>query len=251
MKLKNKFFACFLAVAALIFAVLGFRNSGDLPEVKEAGAFVPKTESVKWLSLGYNSAAASLLWVDGIIAYSESVVDGKIFGWLANLADASTRLDSLFKTPYTFMSAIVASNDPDTADYPVLRRGIEAFPDDWRLAVSVALRFANGPDKNFAFAADIMRKYAGDTTAPPHLRSIYRTFELQSMPLEISIAQILDDALNPDYKSFHRSLAIKILRVLKLNNDKLDEIDKILEAVSKGKIESQVAYREIMGMRVN
>jgi hypothetical protein len=239
----------FASLMALALAMLGFAKSPDLPEIKEANAFVPRTEAAKWMSMGYNSAAASLFWISGIIAYSETMFDGKTFKWLSHLADASTRLDSLFKTPYTFVSAITANNEPDTTDYMLLRRGIMAFPDDWRLAVSSAFRFANGPGKNYAYAAKIMKPFENDTTAPEYIRRTARTFELKSMPLDIALSQIIDDYLNPDYKAFQRGLAVKAARVL--NNAEIDKIESILNALAKQKIELQTAFTELMQMNVD
>jgi hypothetical protein len=244
MKKKIPFLA---AILALSFAFLGFYKSPDLPEIKEAEAFVPRTEAVKWMSLGYNSAAASLFWISGIIAYSETMFDGKTFTWLSHLADASTRLDSLFKTPYAFVSAITANSEPDTSDYALLRRGIEAFPDDWRLSVSIAFRFADGPGKNFAYAAKIMKPFENDTAAPPHIRSTARTFELKAMPVEIAMIQILDDALNPDYRTFQKGLAIKAARVL--NVTYTPQIDSVLSDAIREKISPQMAFEKLMGMR--
>jgi len=236
------------AAAALSFAFLGFAKSPNLPEIKEANAFVPRAEAVKWMSLGYNSAAASLFWIGGIIAYSETMFDGKTFKWLSHVADASTRLDSLFKTPYTFVVAITANNEPDTTDYALLRRGVETFPDDWRLAVSSAFRFANGPGKDYAYAARIMKPFENDTAAPEHIRRTARTFELRAMPLEVAITQILDDYLNPDYKAFQRGLAIKAARVL--NSKEIDRIESILNDAAKQKIELQTAFVELIKMNV-
>jgi len=233
---------------ALFLAISGFAKSPDLPEIKEAGSFVPRTETVKWMSLGHNSTAASLFWISGIIAYSETMFDGKTFKWLSHLADASTRLDSLFKTPYTFVVAITANNDPDTTDYVLLRRGIKTYPDDWRLAISAAFRFANGPGNNYAYAAKIMKPFESDTTAPPHIRGTARTFELRSMPLEVAIAQIIDDYLNPDYKTFQKGLAVKAARVL--NSRSIPEIESILTDAAKQKIEPQTAFVRLMDMAV-
>jgi len=239
----------FAALIALALSILGFAKSPDLPEIKEASAFVPRTEAAKWMSLGYNSAAASLFWIGGIIAYSETMFDGKTFKWLSHLADASTRLDSLFKTPYTFVSAITANNEQDTTDYVLLRRGIEAFPDDWRLAVSSAFRFANGPGKDYAYAAKIMKHFERDTTAPEYIRGTARTFELKSMPIDLAITQIIDDYLNPDYRTFQRGLAIKAARVLD-NGAEIDRIESILNDMAKQKITPQKAFATIMSMNL-
>jgi len=236
-----------LAIAVAFFLVfLGFSKAPALPEIKEASAFVPRTEAAKWMSLGHNSTAASLFWISGIIAYSETMFDGKIFGWLSHVADASTKLDSLFKTPYTFISAITANDEPDTTDYTLMRRGIKTFPDDWRLAVSAAFRFANGPGKNFAYAAEVMKPFEKDTTAPEHIRTIGRTFELRAMPVNIAIAQIIDDRLDPNYKNFQRGLAIKAARVL--GNAEIDKIESILNNMAQQKIEPQEAFAALMKM---
>jgi len=236
------------AAVALSFAFFGFAKSPDLPEIKEANAFVPRAEAVKWMSLGYNSAAASLFWVGGIIAYSETMFDGKTFKWLSHVADASTRLDSLFKTPYSFVVAITANSEPDTTDYALLRRGVRTFPDDWRLAVSAAFRFANGPGKDYAYAVKIMKPFENDTSAPEHIRRTARTFELRAMPLDVAIMRILDDYLNPDYKAFQRGLAIKAARVL--NSKEIDRIESILNDAAKQKIELQTAFVELIKMNV-
>ena len=236
------------AIISLLLAITGFKKAPDMPEVKEASAFVPRTEAAKWMSMGYNSAAASLLWISGILAYSETMFDGKIFSWLSHSADASTRLDSLFKTPYTFVTAITANNEPDTTDYALLRRGLKAFPDDWRLAVSAAFRFANGPGKNYAYAAEIMKPFESDTAAPEYIQRTSRTFELKSMPLDVAIANIIDDSLNPDYKNFQRGLAIKAARVL--NSNEIDKIEAILTDMAKNKIEPQKAFMELMSLNV-
>ncbi|MDR2581566.1 MAG: hypothetical protein LBC85_11325 [Fibromonadaceae bacterium] len=238
-----------VAALALSFAFTGFYKAPNLPEIREAEAFVPRTEAVRWMSLGHNSAAASLFWISGILAYSETMFDGKTFQWLSHLANASTRLDSLFKTPYTFVAAVTANNEPDTTDYAVLLRGIEAFPDDWRLAVSAAFRFANGPGQNFARAAEIMRAFEGDTAVPPHIRTIWRTFDLRSMPIEIAIIQILDDSLNPDYKAFQRGLAIKAARVLE--SQEIDKIEAILGDAVRQKIPPEEAFAKLMAIPNN
>jgi hypothetical protein len=201
------------------------------------------------MSLGYNSTAASLFWIGGIIAYSETMFDGKTFKWLSHLADASTRLDSLFKTPYTFVNAITANNEPDTTDYVLLRRGVEAFPDDWRLKVSSALRFANGPGKNYAYAAKIMKPFENDTTAPEYIRGIARTFELKSMPTDLALTQIMNDYLNPDYRTFQKGLAIKAARVLD-NGDEIDKIESILNDMAKQKISPQNAFAALMSLNL-
>ncbi|MCL2207198.1 MAG: hypothetical protein FWB90_03775 [Fibromonadales bacterium] len=235
-----------LFAIALSFVISSFAKSPDLPEIKEAGSFVPRTETVKWMSLGHNSTAASLFWISGIIAYSETMFDGKTFKWLSHLADASTRLDSLFKTPYTFVGAITANNDPDTTDYVLLRRGVKTYPDDWRLAISAAFRFANGPGNDYAYAAEIMKPFESDTTAPPHIRGTSRTFKLRSMPLDVAIAQIIDDCLNPDYRTFQRGLAVKAARVL--NSQDISNIESILTDASKQRIEPQTAFVQLMKM---
>jgi hypothetical protein len=229
---------------------LGFRNSPTLEEPKDPVLYIPETRVVKLLSLGQNNAVASVLWVRGILDYSDAMFGGKDFSWVSHLADAATSLDSLFHTPYTFIGAVTATSDADTSDFPVLRRGIQAFPHDWRLAVSFALRLSMCPLRLNQEASQVMAPFANDTTVPPYVRNIHQTFAIQAMPTNLAVLTIVENATDPRYKDFEPGLARKALLALgqKFGGPEDRRIKEIIHSVAQGEMEGDVAYQELMRM---
>lgn len=205
-----------LALALGLIAV-AFRQAPEAPKVLDEENFIPRTEAVRYMALGHNSTAASLLWINGLISYGEGLMTGKSFRWITHLADASTRLDSLFKTPYQFIAAVTPSSELDTSDFPLMRRGVQKVHEDWQMALSFALRLSRGPTHDHLQAARIMRRYANDSTVPPYVRMIHKTFEFNMHTSEIALEMIVNDAINPDYVTFRNSLMVKAARTLNID----------------------------------
>nr|MCR4805355.1 transglutaminase-like domain-containing protein [Clostridia bacterium] len=113
------------------------------------------------------------------------------------------------------------------------------------------------PDKKAA--ADVMRPFfdSPDTTIPPHIRTIYRTFELDTMQTEMAVATIIEDAMQPRYKAFLESLSNKMFRMLGLRalptmeeKDRVKEIIKdIIQKVADGNLHPQQAFGLCMSMK--
>lgn len=211
-------------LAALVIAigivVAAFHYSKPLPDTDFDEAFLPKASSVQYMALGHNSAVAGLFWISGLTDLGNSYYTGKEYAYLSHVADISTTLDSLFYTPYYFVGLLTPSDTRDTTDYHVMRKALRLYPDDWRMALSFALRLSNGafPDKKAA--ADVMRPFltSPDSTIPPHIRVLHRIFELDTMQTEIALETALNDVLQPNFKKFRTSFYGKIYRLLGYKN---------------------------------
>lgn len=253
MRIRSFIPALFL-VAALVLVALSYRNAPEAPMVDESSTYIPRTEAVQWMSLGHNSTAASLLWINGLVAYGESLFTGKTFRWVTHLADASTRLDSLFKTPYQFVGAVTPISEKDTSDIPVLRRGVAQYPHDWQLALMLSLRLAEGPDKDFRQAAEIMEVFASDTSVPPHIRTLHQSFYLQTQTTEIALAMIIDDCLNPNYAGYRSSLLVKAAKVLGRTPNVPAEVAPVwavLQPLIDHQLEPSQAFIQLKSLRLN
>lgn len=239
-----------LALAIGLIA-MAFRQAPDAPKVLDEDSFIPRTEAVRYMALGHNSTAASLLWINGLISYGEGIMTGKSFRWITHLADASTRLDSLFKTPYTFIAAITPLDEKDTSDFPVLRRGIEKYPEDWQMALSFALRLSEGPSKDHAQAGRVMERYAHDTSIPPYAQQIYKSFYLRTQTTEIALTTIINDCLNPKYNAFIGSLYIKAIRVLNIKEQTHESriVWSLLENLARGDANPEKTYSRLLAMK--
>jgi hypothetical protein len=95
--------------------------------------FVPSTNSLKLLSLGYDELVADCLWLQFIqyIGDKENRGNGRS-DVAALMLDEITGLDPHFSQAYFFIASIIGGeqHDPDRAD-TLLQRGITANPDNW------------------------------------------------------------------------------------------------------------------------
>lgn len=250
-------------LAILIFAVAvvasAFHFAKPLPSTNFDESFLPKPSSVRYVAAGHDAAVAGLFWIKGLTELGESYLTGKEYGYLSHIANLCTELDSLFYTPYYFVGSVTPSGAKDTSDFVVMRRAMRLFPEEWRLAVGFALRLGNGPYPDKKAAADVMRPYfdSPDTTIPPHIRMMYRSFELDGEQTEIAVEMILNDVMQPQFKNFRESFYHKLRRALGYNgvikdidsDEVFNKIKTIVDGVAENKIHPAVAYRTLLAMK--
>ena len=251
----------FLAVITLAIAViaLAFHYAKPLPGTNFDESFVPKASSVRYVAAGHDASVAGLFWIKGLTELGESYLTGKEYAYLGHVAELSTSLDSLFYTPYYFVGGVTPVDAPDTSDFSVLRRASRVYPENWRLSLYYALRLARGPYPNRTEAANVMRKYfdSPDTTIPDHIRTIYRSFEIDFMQTETALETVLNDVLQPRFKKFRKSFYTKILKLLGYKG-LIDDVEKdehyqkvkaLIDGMADGKIHPAIVYRELLAMK--
>jgi hypothetical protein len=250
-------------LAALIVAIaiiaLAFHYAKPLPGTNFDESFLPKASSVRYVAAGHDASVAGLFWIKGLTELGESYLTGKEYAYLGHVAELSTSLDSLFYTPYYFVGGVTPVDAPDTSDFSVLRRASRVYPENWRLSLYFALRLARGPYPNKTEAANVMRKYfdSPDTTIPDHIRTIYRSFELDSMQTETALETVLNDVMQPRFKKFRASFYVKILKLLgykslikDFDNDQVyQKVKYLVDNMADGKIHPSIVYRELLTMK--
>ena len=251
----------FLAVIIVAIAVIAaaFHFAKPLPGTNFDESFLPKASTVHYVAAGHDASVAGLFWIKGLTELGESYLSGKEYAYLGHVAELSTSLDSLFYTPYYFVGGVTPIDAPDTSDFSVLRRASRVYPENWRLSLYYALRLARGPYPNKTEAANVMRKYfdSADTTIPDHIRTIYRSFELDSMQTETALETILNDVMQPRFKKFRKSFYSKIAKLLGYkffgvdleNNEDYQKIKVLVDGMADGKIHPAIAYRELLAMK--
>lgn len=253
-----RFLACFVFAVAII--ALAFHYAKPLPGTNFDESFLPKPSTVRYLAVGNNSSAAGLFWIKGLTELGESYLQNREYAYLGHVANLATSLDSLYYIPYFFVGGVTPIDAADTSDFVVLRRGVRVFPNDWKLALTFALRLSNCPTPNSKEAADVMRPFfdSPDTTIPDHVRAMYRTFELDTMQTEMALEMAINDVLQPKFKKFRKSFYSKIYRILgyKATLDKkqsdeavYEQIVKIVDFMADGKLPPQQAYAMLLGMK--
>ena len=252
-----RFLAAIIVAIAIIAAAFHFAK--PLPGTNFDESFLPKASTVHYVAAGHDASVAGLFWIKGLTELGESYLTGKEYAYLGHVAELSTSLDSLFYTPYYFVGGVTPIDAPDTSDFSVLRRATRVYPEKWRLSLYYALRMARGPYPNRAEAANVMRKYfdSPDSTIPDHIRTIYRSFELDSMQMETALETILNDVMQPRFKKFRKSFYTKITKLLGYNFFGKDlekeadyqKIKALVDGMADGKIHPAIVYRELLAMK--
>ena len=251
-----RFLAAIIVAIAVIAAAFHFAK--PLPGTNFDESFLPKASTVHYVAAGHDASVAGLFWIKGLTELGESYLTGKEYAYLGHVAELSTSLDSLFYTPYYFVGGVTPIDAPDTSDFSVLRRASRVYPDKWRLSLYYALRLARGPYPNRTEAANVMRKYfdSPDTTIPDHIRTIYRSFELDSMQTETALETILNDVMQPRFKKFRKSFYVKILKLLGYtvaadydHDTNYLKVKSLVDGMAEGKIHPAMVYRELLSMK--
>lgn len=252
----------FLAVIIFAIAVIAaaFHFAKPLPGTNFDESFLPKASTVHYVAAGHDASVAGLFWIKGLTELGESYLTGREYAYLGHVAELSTSLDTLFYTPYYFVGGVTPMDAPDTSDFSVLRRASRVYPENWRLSLYYALRLARGPYPNKTEAANVMRKYfdSPDTTIPDHIRTIYRSFELDSMQTETALETVLNDVMQPRFKKFRASFYTKIYKLLgykgmhgtdSSTDAVFQKIKMLVDDVADGKIHPAIVYRELLAMK--
>jgi hypothetical protein len=129
------------ALLALLAAVLvGAAANGLSPQSDATLAgdrdliYYPSGRFLKQAALGYDEAAASILWLRIIQYYGEHTRGDRTFGLLYHMCDVTTDLDPQFEEPYIFGSFVLISDgrQPGPA-MDLLHKGRRMNPESWRL----------------------------------------------------------------------------------------------------------------------
>ena len=252
-----RFLACIVLAIALV--AVAFHFAKPLPSTNFDESFLPKASSVRYIAAGNDASVAGLFWIKGLTELGESYLTGKEYAYLGHVANLATELDSLFYTPYYFVGGVTPINATDTSDFVVLRRASQVYPEKWRLSLYYALRLARGPYPDRAEAARVMRRYfdSPDTTIPVHIRTIYRSFELDTMQMEVALETVLNDVMQPRFKKFRSSFYSKTYKLLGYTNvlkaqvedSAFVDIKNTIDMLADGKIHPQLAYMHLLQMK--
>jgi len=96
--------------------------------------YYPSGKFLKQAALGYDEAAASVLWLRIIQYYGEHVRGDRTFNLLYHMCDITTDLDPHFEEPYIFGSFVLISEGRQPGPgMDLLRKGRRMNPESWRL----------------------------------------------------------------------------------------------------------------------
>jgi len=103
-------------------------RAADSAQKLESMAYLPGSERVKPLMLGFNTTYAHYIWISAMIYFGEHLESDRQFKWLVRMIDMITRLHPHFHEAYEFAGLMIPDycHDPDAARI-ILERGMNAL----------------------------------------------------------------------------------------------------------------------------
>lgn len=131
--------------------------------------FLPSSDALRIVSLGYREFVADLLWLKAIQFVGGKDQTGKGYDWLYHVLDVVTDLDPKFFEAYQVgaMALSVLGSHPDQSVL-LLQKGAAQIPDRWELYFYLGFNYFYFLD-DFKNAAIHMEKATTLSGSPPYL----------------------------------------------------------------------------------
>ncbi len=163
-------------------------------------AYVPESEKIRPLFLGFHTAYANFLWIKTTIYFGSHLMGDHEYPWLLQMVDIVTRLNPRFYPAYEFGGLIL----PDVCKNPeagkiILERGVcMSTPNKWKLYfylgmlyykyyhdyekaafnIAVAIQMPGAPvDKLRGLALALFKQSTAISTMEAFLVFLYKTSE--------------------------------------------------------------------------
>ncbi len=228
-------------VAGLVF--LGLMLSGAAVMLRQIDAgkpkdwnqsqllYLPSGKLLKPLALDYNAAVADMIWVRGMLYFSDQYLRGLGYVWMGHILDVVTELNPHLLPAYEFGGTVLVKDKGQWRQTrQLLQRGIAVFPDNWRLRVYLAMGELS-VDTNYVAAAEALKPAALLPGIPNYVRTLSATLFQKGGRERMALAFLVDQYLHSP-EAINRDVFLnRILKIFPaIENAKPDkeEVRKIL-----------------------
>jgi hypothetical protein len=188
-------FAFPFLIGLFLLSIVSVRNADhSKPQdwLKDEMTYLPSGKYLKPMTLGYTEAAASLLWVKGVLYFGEAYLTSQSYKWMNHILDIVTTLNPHFKEAYNFGSSVLTKDKSEIQKtLPLIERGLAQFPGEWQWRVSAALARVK-MDSNYLAAAEYLKPLGQDSTVPNHVRVLCATFAEKGGHESVALAYLVE-----------------------------------------------------------
>lgn len=195
-------FALALAISATSTAALraGLDRIEDATERTAEPIYLPRSELLRPLSLGYHNVLADILWFRAISYFGKHYRSDRTYPWLAHICDLVTDLDPRAEHVYRFAGLILPWEAGEVdAGIEILEKGVRAIPDSWGLAYYLGFTYFFFKDDRERAAAHLQRA-ARLPGAHPGVTNLATVVTTEASGPEMAIAFLRDLDRNAESK---------------------------------------------------
>ena len=181
--------ACVLVVSlvAVTAALPWLERRGREISREELPVYLPKTEYLRAMSLGYENVLADVLWFRTINYFGRQFRSDRTYPWLAHMCDRVTDLDPRAEHVYRFAGMILPWEAGQAEEgIRLLEKGLRVFPDSWLLHYWVGFNYYFFKN-DLARAATHLRTAAGLPDAHPNAARLAAVLAAESYGPEVTL----------------------------------------------------------------
>ncbi len=150
--------------------------------------YLPSGRVLKPAVLGFDEAAASFIWVKGILYFANAYMKHESYEWIGHIVKIVVTLDPRFEYAYQFGGLILQEN---VSTYPqsleLLLKGIAQFPQNYEMRIFAAMARLT-IDSNYTEAGKILMPVLGMKNAPEFARGLALSLLTRTYTREQSLA---------------------------------------------------------------
>lgn len=201
------------------------RNNSAMVEGAEV-VFVPDRRLSRIMGMGYDQAAADLLWLRTLGYFSKRFVRSREYAWLEHFVHQIIDLDPYFRKVYQWAGASVLygrrfTNENVLLSNRIYERAMAQFPDDYEPAYRIGLNYyiemkAKDPAERRHFKEQglaYLEQAANSPQAPPLIRNFVASVSSKLGKTQLARQYLIDLYLATTDPDVRESLRARITRL--------------------------------------
>lgn len=222
-----------LIVAALLTTLVGLNRAALVTSrtlaaedtiVQDAEVlFVPDTRLSRMITLGYDQAAADLVWLRTIGYFTAHFSGDRKYRWLEHFINQIIELDPGFRKVYHWAGASVLYGRRFTNENVMLsnlfyKKALDRFPDDYEAAYRLGLNYyielkSSDPDERRRFretGLSYLEQAANSPDAPTQIRSLVASISSKLGKSQLALQYLIDLYLSTDDAAQRKAIKRRI-----------------------------------------
>ena len=180
--MKKNLLILLIILSCCAFSVLKI-GIDRIPRQKIPGSsiiYIPSGKYLKYVTFGYSSFAADLIYLWAIQYYSDYSIPDR-FEYMDHVFSIISELDHRYLDPYE-LAALVAVYDAKDINlaFKILDRGLKKNPDQWIFPFQAG-HYAQMLLRNYSVAQDYYKKAMEIKGAPAHTQRLYANSTFKTM----------------------------------------------------------------------
>lgn len=181
-----------------------FERNANISRAEEL-LYVPASNVLKKLVLGYDNFVADLLWIKAVLYFAEHLVTDSKYTWLEHLIGVITDLDPLFERVYLWAGAAYIYNGAEITKESIdrsthiLKKGLNYIKDNWQFYFMIGFNYWFEL-RDYESGIDYITKASKLPGSPSNLKTLVASILKKTNKKEMAVDWLTEKLLEEELK---------------------------------------------------